>query len=70
MFQFFYLDLVSMKDHTNAVSAALRNKKMSKFEKVLRFYQAPFVKFFANVVRTLRSYFDLLHYIKSHVTRA
>eukprot|EP00112_Aurelia_sp_Birch-Aquarium-sp1_P007627 Seg1831.8 transcript_id=Seg1831.8/GoldUCD/mRNA.D3Y31 product="Transient receptor potential cation channel subfamily M member 2" protein_id=Seg1831.8/GoldUCD/D3Y31 len=39
--------------HTNAVGAALRHEKMSKFQKILRFYQAPFVKFFANVISYL-----------------
>ncbi|XP_065053971.1 transient receptor potential cation channel subfamily M member-like 2 isoform X2 [Rhopilema esculentum] len=45
--------LVHIEDPNDAIDATLRYAKLSKFEKMLRFYQAPFVKFFANVLSYL-----------------
>eukprot|EP00794_Sanderia_malayensis_P003485 gene3485-3983_t len=45
--------LVHIDDNQDAINATLRNAKFSYFAKILRFYQAPFVKFFANVVSYL-----------------
>lgn len=40
--------IVHVRD--DAIDVTLRNAQLTRFEKVLRFYQAPFVKFFANVL--------------------
>ena len=46
---YFLLDIV-VEDGDDAIEVTLRNAQLSKLQKGLRFYQAPFVKFFANVV--------------------